>query len=94
MRWKATVIVCMLNFVPEKVFLQGVLFHFFNMKKTAAESHRILAPSDYHLFRSMQNALNGIRFTSEQGIKNYLDSFLAAKPAQFFWDGIDRKSVV
>ena len=29
-----------------------------------------LAPSDYHLFRSMQNALTRIRFTSEQGIKN------------------------
>ena len=32
----------MSNFVPEKVFLRGVLFHHFNMKKTAAESHRIL----------------------------------------------------
>ena len=49
-----------------------------------------LASSDYHLFRSMQNALTGIRFTSEQGIKNWLDSFLAAKPAQFFWDGIHK----
>ena len=49
-----------------------------------------LAPSDYHLFRSMQKALTGIRFTSEQGIKNWLDSFLAAKPAQFFWDGIHK----
>ena len=29
-----------------------------------------LAPSDNHLFRSMQNANTGIRFTSEQGIKN------------------------
>ena len=48
-----------------------------------------LAPSDYHLFRSMQNALTGIWFTSEQGIKDWLDSFLVAKPAQFFWDGID-----
>ena len=32
----------MSNFVPEKVFLPGVLLHCFNMKKTAAESHRIL----------------------------------------------------
>ena len=32
----------MLNFVPEKVFLRGVLLHYFNMKKTATESHRIL----------------------------------------------------
>ena len=47
-------------------------------------------PSDYHLFRSMQSALTGIRFASEQGIKNRLDSFLAAQPAQFFWDGIHK----
>ena len=32
----------MSNFVTEKVFLRGVLVHYFNMKKTAAESHRIL----------------------------------------------------
>ena len=32
----------MSNFVPEKVFLRGVLLHNFNMKKTAAESHCIL----------------------------------------------------
>ena len=32
----------MSNFVPEKVFLRGVLLHYFNMKRTAAESHRIL----------------------------------------------------
>ena len=49
-----------------------------------------LVPSDYNLFRSMQNAVTGIRFTSEQGIKNWLDSFLAAKPVQFFWDGIHK----
>ena len=49
-----------------------------------------LAPSDYHLFRSMQNTLTGIRFALEQGINNWLDSFSAAKPAQFFWDGIHK----
>ena len=32
----------MSNSVPEEVFLRGVLIHYFNMKKTAAESHRIL----------------------------------------------------
>ena len=32
----------MSNFVPEKVFLQGILLHYFNMKKTAAGSHHIL----------------------------------------------------
>ena len=32
----------MSNSVPEKVFLRGVLLHYFNMKKTAAEIHRIL----------------------------------------------------
>ena len=49
-----------------------------------------LAPSDYHLFRSMQDALTGIQFTLEQGIKNWRDSFLAAKPVQFFWDEIHK----
>ena len=41
-----------------------------------------LAASDYHFFCSMQNALNGIRFTSEQVIKNLLYSF--------FWAGIHK----
>ena len=36
----------MWNFVPEKVFLREVLLHYFNMNKTAAESHRILV-QDY-----------------------------------------------
>ena len=31
----------MTNFVPEKVFLRGVLLHYFNMQNTDAESHRI-----------------------------------------------------
>ena len=49
-----------------------------------------LAPCDYHLFRSIQNALTGIRFTSGQGIKNWLDLFLAAKLAQLFWERIHK----
>ena len=49
-----------------------------------------LAPSHYHLFRSMQNALTEIRFTSEKGIKNWLDLLLAAKTVQLFWEGIHK----
>ena len=32
----------MSNVLPVKMFLRGVLLHYFNMKKTAAESHHIL----------------------------------------------------
>ena len=32
----------MSNFVPEKEFLRGALLFYFNIKKTAAEGHRIL----------------------------------------------------
>jgi len=49
-----------------------------------------LAPSNYYLFRSMQSALTGIRFTSEQAIKNWLDSFLVSKDKRFFHDGIHK----
>jgi len=38
----------------------------------------------------MQGALTGIRFTSEQGIKNWIDSFLASKDERFFHDGINK----
>lgn len=43
-----------------------------------------LAPSDYHLFRSMQNALTGLRFTSIDAIKNWLDDFLTASRRNSF----------
>lgn len=49
-----------------------------------------LALFEHHLFRLIHNALTGIRFLSEQGIKNWLNSFLTAKPGQFFWDGIHK----
>lgn len=32
----------MSDFVPKKPFLRGILLHYYLMKKTAAESHRIL----------------------------------------------------
>ena len=38
----------------------------------------------------MENALAEMRLTSAQGIKNWFDSFMPAKLAQLFWDGIHK----
>lgn len=40
-----------------------------------------LAPSDYHLFRSLQNSLNGKNFDSLGDIKIHLDRFFESKDA-------------
>ena len=47
-----------------------------------------LAPSDYHLFRSMQNSLNGVKLASREACENYLSQFFAEKPQKFYTDGI------
>ena len=47
-----------------------------------------LAPSDYNLFRSMQNTIIGVRFTSAEDIKHWLDAFFASKDEKFYWHGI------
>ena len=50
-------------------------------------------PSDFHLFhasiiRSMQSALSGERFNSYEGIKKWLDEWIASKEPDFFIRGI------
>lgn len=47
-----------------------------------------LAPSDYYLFRSLQNDLNGMTFASEELLKNYLNEFFAQKSQNFYERGI------
>ncbi|EGI59650.1 Mariner Mos1 transposase, partial [Acromyrmex echinatior] len=47
-----------------------------------------IAPSDLHLFRSMQSALSEERFNSYEGIKKWLDEWIASKEPDFFIRGI------
>ena len=48
-----------------------------------------IAPSPFHLFRSLQNSLNGIKnFNSSIDIKIHIEKFLAEKPERFCKDGI------
>lgn len=47
-----------------------------------------LAPSDYHLFRSLQNHLNNHTFYSMEDIKKYLENYFAEKPKSFYETGI------
>ncbi|XP_066253847.1 uncharacterized protein [Euwallacea similis] len=43
-----------------------------------------LAPSDFHLFRSLQNSMKGKTFKDEDAVKNHLDRFFADKPQSFY----------
>lgn len=47
-----------------------------------------LAPSDYHLFRSLQNFLDGKKYNSNDEIKNALLEYFGSKPTNFYEKGI------
>ena len=47
-----------------------------------------LAPSDYFLFRSLQNSLNGKNFNNDDDVKSYLVQFFADKNQKFYERGI------
>lgn len=38
-----------------------------------------IAPSDYHLFRSMTHSLSGKNLTSYEDCENWIDSWIASK---------------
>lgn len=47
-----------------------------------------IAPSDFHLFRSMQHSLAGHTFKSYQDIEKWMDQWIATKDQKFFYRGI------
>ena len=42
-----------------------------------------ITPSDFHLFRSLQNSLNGKNFNSLEDCKRHLEKFFAQKDKKF-----------
>ena len=47
-----------------------------------------IAPLDFHLFRSLQNSLNGKNFNSLEDCKRHLEQFFVQKDKKFWEDGI------
>jgi len=47
-----------------------------------------LAPSDYYLFRSLQNYLNDKTFNDDEAVKSHLNQFFADKNQKFYERGI------
>ena len=47
-----------------------------------------ITPSDFHLFRSLQNSLNRKNFNSLEDCKRHLEQFFAQKDKKFGEDGI------
>ena len=46
------------------------------------------APTDFHLFRSMQNCLDGKEFENDEEVKSAIFTFFASKPQSFFQSAI------
>lgn len=49
-----------------------------------------LAPSDFHLFLSLFNALRGVTFNTYVELRAWLDEFFSSKPGDFHHQGIEK----
>lgn len=47
-----------------------------------------ISPSDYHLFRSMQNSLNGCKFKTSEEVYSHVTKFFESKSEDFYRSGI------
>ncbi|MGL5636946.1 MAG: hypothetical protein ACRDD0_08680 [Bacteroidales bacterium] len=53
-----------------------------------------IAPSDYHLFRSLEHSIRNKNFETLEGVKKHLESFFNDKPVDFFRRGIEKLPVL
>jgi hypothetical protein len=44
-----------------------------------------LAPSDYHLFGPLKDALRGRHFASDEDVKEVVHAWLVAQPNHYLW---------
>ena len=49
-----------------------------------------LAPTDYHLFRSLSNQMRGVTFDTNEDLENWLNNFFESRPSDFWRDGINK----
>lgn len=49
-----------------------------------------LAPTDYHLFRSLSNNLRGVTFDNVHDLEKWLNNFFDSRDAHFWKNGIDK----
>jgi hypothetical protein len=48
-----------------------------------------IAPSDYHLFRSLSNNIREVSFNNDAELQNLVDDLFTAKPADLYKRGIE-----
>ncbi|KAK6767032.1 hypothetical protein RB195_026354 [Necator americanus] len=49
-----------------------------------------LAPTDYHLFRSLSNQMRGVTFDNNEDLENWLNNFFESRPGGFWQNGINK----
>lgn len=49
-----------------------------------------IAPSDYHLFRSLSNALRGVSFNNDEELQLWLENWFTSKEVKFYRRGIEK----
>ena len=69
---------------PVKIYLETLKWEVLHHPTYSPD----VAPSDYHLFRSMAHGLAHQHFRSYKEVKKWIDLWITSKDASFFRDGI------